>query len=163
MLFILAWRNIWRSKRRTIIMVSAITFAVFLSSILQSFQKETWDKIIESSINSLTAEQFFCGVQNKITPLVLKISGQKEVPHAVKVARKTLGHEEFEIIDMGTMGGAELVEVYENFGIEPLLPFAFEFNIFFEQAIIMFIITSILAIYPLWKIYQLKPVEAMRA
>ncbi len=64
---------------------------------------------------------------------------------------------------MGAMGGEELVEVYENFGIEPVLAFAFEFNIFFEQAIIMFIITSILAIYPLWKIYQLKPVEAMRA
>lgn len=68
MLFKLAWRNIWRSKRRTIITVRAITFAVFLSSILQSFQKGTWDKIIENSINSLTAEQFFYGVQNRITP-----------------------------------------------------------------------------------------------
>ena len=36
---------------------------------------------------------------------------------------------------MGAMGGEELVEVYENFGIEPVLAFAFEFNIFFEQAI----------------------------
>ena len=64
---------------------------------------------------------------------------------------------------MGAMGGEELVEVYENFGIEPILPFAFEFKIFFEQAMIMFIITTILALYPLWKILLLKPVEAMRA
>lgn len=64
---------------------------------------------------------------------------------------------------MGVMGGEELVEVYENFGIEPVLPFAFEFNIFFEQAVIMFIITTILALYPLLKILGLKPVEAMRA
>lgn len=66
-------------------------------------------------------------------------------------------------IDMGAVGGDEIAEVYENFGIEPILPFAFEFKIFFEQAMIMFIITSILALYPLWKIFWLKPVEAMRA
>ena len=66
-------------------------------------------------------------------------------------------------IDMGALGGDEIAEVYENFGIEPILPFAFEFKIFFEQAMIMFIITSILALYPLWKILTLKPVEAMRA
>jgi ABC-type lipoprotein release transport system permease subunit len=66
-------------------------------------------------------------------------------------------------IDMGALGGEELVEVYENFGIDPVLPFAFEFNIFFEQALIMFIITTILALYPLVKIFRLKPVEAMRA
>ena len=52
MLFKLAWRNIWRSKRRTIITVSAVFFAVFISSILQSFQKGTWDNVIENSINS---------------------------------------------------------------------------------------------------------------
>ncbi len=409
MLFKLAWRNIWRSKRRTIITVSAITFAVFMASILQSFQKGTWDKIIESSINSffgyaqvhgvgyweeqtldnaisfdenlnnlhgeiaeindlvpriesfalasqgnlttgvmvigidpvkedemtgiksrmiegsylkpdddgaiigsgvaeklalklgdslvlisqgyhgvnaagkfpikgifkfalpdlnkrlvylsLPGAQYFYGAEGKITSLVLKIQGQEEVPQAVLAAENVLDNEQFEIIDwermipalvetrelkegssnlilyllyfiisfalfgtilmmskerehefgilvsigmqkwklmigvwletvflgligafvgiiisipicyyynvnpidMGVMGGEELVEVYENFGIEPVLPFAFEFNIFFEQAVIMFIITTILALYPLLKIFGLKPVEAMRA
>ena len=52
MLFKLAWRNIWRSKRRTFITISAVFFAVFIASILQSFQKGTWDNIIENSINS---------------------------------------------------------------------------------------------------------------
>jgi len=409
MLVKLAWRNIWRSKRRTIITLSAITFAVFIASVLQSFQKGTWDKIIESSINSffgyaqvhgvgywdeqtldnaidfdeninnlhegiaevndlvpriesfalasqgnlttgvmvigidpvkedemtgiksrmvegvylksdddgaiigsglaeklsleigdslilisqgyhgvnaagkfpikgifkfalpdlnkklvylsLPGAQYFYGAEGKITSLVLKIDGQKEVPRAVLAANKTLDKNEFEVIDwekmipqlvetrelkegssnlilyilyfiisfalfgtilmmskerehefgilvsigmqrwqmalgvwletiflgligaiagillsmpicyyfmvnpidMGVMGGEELVEVYENFGIEPVLPFAFDFKIFLEQAIIMFIITTILALYPLWSIFKLKPVEAMRA
>ena len=409
MLFKLAWRNIWRSKRRTIITVSAVFFAVFISSILQSFQKGTWDNVIENSINSffgyaqvhglgyfdeqtlenaipfdesintlhdeieevrdlipriesfalasqgnlttgvmvigidpekenemtnlksrmvegeylkidddganvgsgvaeklglsvgdtlilisqgyrgvnaagkfpirgifkfglpdlnktlvylpLPKAQYFYGAEGKITSLVLKINNQKEAPIAIKAVGKTLDYEKFELIDwnmmipslvetrelkegssnlilgilyfiisfalfgtilmmskereyefgilvsigmqrwkliisvwletiflgligaiigillsipicyyfnvnpidMGALGGEEIVEVYENFGIEPILPFAFEFQIFFEQAMIMFIITTILALYPLWKILRLKPVEAMRA
>lgn len=64
-------------------------------------------------------------------------------------------------IDMAIMG-EEAVATYEKFGIEPVLPFAFEFSIFFFQALIIFIVTTILALYPLWKIQTLLPVEAMR-
>lgn len=65
-------------------------------------------------------------------------------------------------IPMEAMGeGAS--EAFEKFGMSADLPTAFEFNIFFTQALVIFIITSILAIYPLWKIGRLKPVEAMRA
>lgn len=47
----LAWRNIWRNKRRTLITVAAITFAVFLASFQVSFQKGAWDNIVDSSVN----------------------------------------------------------------------------------------------------------------
>ena len=60
------------------------------------------------------------------------------------------------------MLGEEAAAAYEKFGLQGNLPAAFELPIFFNQAFIIFIITSILAIYPLFKIMHLKPVEAMR-
>lgn len=64
-------------------------------------------------------------------------------------------------IDMAVMG-EEAVAAYEKFGIDPVLPFAFEMSIFLWQAFIIFIVTTILALYPFWKIRHLKPVDAMR-
>ncbi|MGK0363596.1 MAG: putative ABC transport system permease protein [Saprospiraceae bacterium] len=58
--------------------------------------------------------------------------------------------------------GEGAAEAYEKFGMEANLPATFDFNIFLNQAFIIFIITSLMAIYPLWKIRKLKPVEAMR-
>jgi ABC-type lipoprotein release transport system permease subunit len=59
--------------------------------------------------------------------------------------------------------GEGAAEAFEKFGMSADLPSAFEFNIFFTQAMIIFVVTTVLAIYPLWKIGRLKPVEAMRA
>lgn len=50
MLLKLAFRNIWRSKRRTLLTICTIVCAVFLSILLQSFQKGSWDNIINSSV-----------------------------------------------------------------------------------------------------------------
>ncbi len=65
-------------------------------------------------------------------------------------------------IDVSAMG-EEAVQAYEQFGMEPLLPAAFEWTLFAIQALIIFIITSLLVWYPIWKISRLQPVEAMRA
>ncbi|UZO79169.1 FtsX-like permease family protein [Aquimarina sp. ERC-38] len=51
MQFRLAVRNIWRNKRRTLLTISAVAFAVFLSSIMSAFQKGSWDNIVDSSVN----------------------------------------------------------------------------------------------------------------
>jgi putative ABC transport system permease protein len=51
MLFKLAWRNIWRNKTRSIITISAIFVAVFLSNVLQSFQRGMWQKMLDTSIS----------------------------------------------------------------------------------------------------------------
>jgi len=57
----------------------------------------------------------------------------------------------------------EMAEAYEKFGMEPLLPASIDISIFLSQAFIVFIMITVLAIYPMFKIYKLKPVEAMRA
>lgn len=51
MLLQLAIRNIWRNKRRTIITIAAVAFAVFLASVMRSFQKGAWDNVINNSVN----------------------------------------------------------------------------------------------------------------
>lgn len=61
-----------------------------------------------------------------------------------------------------TMMGEDAAEAYEKFGMEPILPAAFKFGIFVNQALIVFLITTILAVYPWTKISQLQPVAAMR-
>jgi len=46
----LAWRNIWRNKRRTGITLASIFFAVILSSLMMSVKEGTYDRMIDASI-----------------------------------------------------------------------------------------------------------------
>lgn len=56
----------------------------------------------------------------------------------------------------------EYAKSMEKFGFEPVFPALFKLEIFTMQAVIVLLITSILALYAIWKIRHLKPVEAMR-
>jgi putative ABC transport system permease protein len=54
-------------------------------------------------------------------------------------------------------------DMYDKFGFDPVFPAAFEPMVFISQALLVFIITTLLALYPIWKIRKMKPIEAMRA
>lgn len=56
----------------------------------------------------------------------------------------------------------EYAKSMEKFGFEPIFPAEFNPEIFATQAIVVLVITSLLALYAIWKIRRLKPVEAMR-
>lgn len=51
---ILAWRNIWRNKRRSVITIISITFAVLLACIMRSMQLGSYERMIENAARFYT-------------------------------------------------------------------------------------------------------------
>lgn len=51
-IFKIAWRNIWRNKRRTLITIASIMFALFFAIIMRGFQVGSYDKMKENAIKS---------------------------------------------------------------------------------------------------------------
>ena len=50
----LAWRNIWRNRRRTLITVASVLFAVLFSTLMESVQKGAWGYMIGNVVNFYT-------------------------------------------------------------------------------------------------------------
>ena len=48
----LAWRNIWRNKRRTAITIASIMFALFFAIIMRAFQTGSYVKMKENAVES---------------------------------------------------------------------------------------------------------------
>ena len=46
----LAWRNLWRNKRRTLIAISSIVFSVLLASWMRSMQEGSYDSMIDNTV-----------------------------------------------------------------------------------------------------------------
>lgn len=56
----------------------------------------------------------------------------------------------------------EMAKVYEQFGFEAIFPAVMDFNIFWNQTLVVLIIGLVLSMYPVLKILKLDPVTAMR-
>ena len=53
-------------------------------------------------------------------------------------------------------------DIYEQFGMEPVLPFSIDAVIFYRQAIVVFVMALIIGIYPVFNIQKLDPATAIR-
>ena len=52
MILKLAWKNIWRNRRRTLITISAITFAVFFAVMMRSMQQGMEEQMVKSIVQN---------------------------------------------------------------------------------------------------------------
>jgi len=59
--------------------------------------------------------------------------------------------------------GAQFAEIYEGFGFEPVLQASVEPFVFIQQAVVVAILVSIIALYPLFRISLINANKAMRS
>jgi ABC-type lipoprotein release transport system permease subunit len=52
--FKIAWRNLWRNKRRTLLTISSVLFALFLALFMRSMQLGSYNNMVESAVKSTT-------------------------------------------------------------------------------------------------------------
>lgn len=64
-------------------------------------------------------------------------------------------------LDMSKMGEGAMA-VYDEMGIEPIFPTAFDMSTFLGQAMLVFIITALLGFFALYKIKKLKLIESIQ-
>ena len=50
----LAWRNIWRNRRRAVITMGSVFFAAFFCILMTSFNEGTWEVMIDNSLRTQT-------------------------------------------------------------------------------------------------------------
>lgn len=53
-LLLIAWRNLWRNKRRTLITIASIVFSVFFAAVMRSLQEGSYDKMIDNLVKFYT-------------------------------------------------------------------------------------------------------------
>lgn len=56
MLLRMAWRNLWRNPRRTLITAASVFFAVVLATFMSSVQQGVWDNMIDNLVSLQTGQ-----------------------------------------------------------------------------------------------------------
>ena len=115
--FKIAWRNLWRNRRRTVITAASIFFAVFFAVIMRSYQLGSYDHMINNLLESFTGYIQVQHVKYQDDPLIdnsfdyndLIASAVSEVDKVVSV---TPHLESFSLASSGTQTkGAAIIAI----------------------------------------------------
>ena len=111
--FSMAWKNLWRNKRRTLITVASIFFGVLVSTVMSSLQDGTYGNMIDMSVKLSSGylqiqhpeyrdNKSINNIFNPTDEFISEISGIKEI---TTVAKRL---ESFALLSSGpnTRGGA---------------------------------------------------------
>lgn len=79
--FTLAWRNLWRNKRRTGITMASVVMAVLLSTVMGSMQQGQYDQMIENTVGSFTGHLQIQADGYLDEPTLDRSMDHVEVPH----------------------------------------------------------------------------------
>ncbi len=111
--FLMAWKNLWRNKRRTFITVGSIFFGVLLSTMMSSMQDGTYGNMIDMSVKLSSGYLQIQhpdyneskSINNLFFPSEELISRINEIPEITTTAKRL---ESFALLSSGpnTRGGA---------------------------------------------------------
>ena len=112
-LFSMAWKNLWRNKRRTLITVASIFFGVLISTVMSSLQDGTYGNMIDMSVKLSSGYlqiqhpeyQDNKSINNIFSPTEELLTSVNNIPEITTTAKRL---ESFALLSSGpnTRGGA---------------------------------------------------------
>ena len=107
----MAWRNLWRNRRRTLLALSSIVFGVFLAFLFTALQDRNWAEVID-----LAARLGGGHVTLQHPEFLDKPTLTRTVKHTDELIRKTLEHPNVTRAVPRIVGQVMLATARESFG-----------------------------------------------
>ncbi|MBD3670742.1 MAG: ABC transporter permease [Gammaproteobacteria bacterium] len=112
-IFSLAWRNIWRQRRRSLLTISGIGFSAFLFVFIMPIQFGAYDLIIDNSLRTFTG---YAQIQKKgyleDGQIHNTIGGASSLAHTIRSS------EEFDAVAVRALGFALLSSADRSYGAQ---------------------------------------------